>query len=265
MCMTWRGVRSASQTFWQDPLSHCPPAQICISLLVIFPHQCPSALCGGHSAQPVKVAVLVCFPLEPSFFYLCSQWCFCATSMSPDIFWIHSFWILPWCLWSIWHSVSGLLPKIQDNTVSSAGDGQMSGCKVFGPNRRFSVYFSPSPSVFLCLCHLKYSLEFLNQWYGLLSSWWIVSLEYLEDSIYGSREGNGTPLQYSCLENPMDGGAWWAAVHGVTKSRTRLSDFTFTFHFHALEKEMATHSSVLAWRIPGTGEPGGLPSMVEKS
>ena len=59
----------------------------------------------------------------------------------------------------------------------------------------------------------------------------------------------------------MDGGAWWAAVHGVVKSWTRLSDFTFTFHFHALEEEMATHSSVLAWRIPGTGEPGGLPSM----
>ena len=75
------------------------------------------------------------------------------------------------------------------------------------------------------------------------------------------REGNGTPLQYSCLENPMDGGAWWAAVHGVTKSCTWLSDFTFTFHFHALEKEMATHSSVLAWRIPGMGEPGGLLSM----
>ena len=74
-------------------------------------------------------------------------------------------------------------------------------------------------------------------------------------------EGNGTPLQYSCLENPMDGGARWAAVHGVAKSQTRLRDFTFTFHFHALEKEMATHSSVLAWRIPGTGEPGGLPSM----
>ena len=74
-------------------------------------------------------------------------------------------------------------------------------------------------------------------------------------------EGNGTPLQYSCLENPMDGGAWLAAVHGVAKSRTQLSDFTFTFHFHALEKEMATHSGVLAWRIPGTAEPGGLPSM----
>ena len=73
-------------------------------------------------------------------------------------------------------------------------------------------------------------------------------------------EGNGTPLQYSCLENPMDGGAWWAAVHGVVKSRTRPSKFPFTFHFHALEKEMATHSSVLAWRIPGTGEPSGLPS-----
>ena len=74
-------------------------------------------------------------------------------------------------------------------------------------------------------------------------------------------KGDGTPLQYSCLANPMDGGAWWAAVHGVSKSRTRLSDFTFTFHFHALEKEMATHSSVLAWRIPGTGETGGPPSL----
>ena len=63
----------------------------------------------------------------------------------------------------------------------------------------------------------------------------------------------------------MDGEAWWAAVHGVAKSRTRLNDFTFTFHFHALEKEMATHSSVLAWRIPVTGEPGGLPSMGSQS
>ena len=78
---------------------------------------------------------------------------------------------------------------------------------------------------------------------------------------YVHGEGNGTPLQYSCLENPLDTGAWWAAVHGVPKSRTLLSDFTFTFQFHALEKEMATHSSVLAWRIPGTGEPGGLQSM----
>ena len=74
-------------------------------------------------------------------------------------------------------------------------------------------------------------------------------------------EGNGNPLQYSCLENPMDGGAWRPAVHGVTSSWTQLNDFTFTFHFHALEKAMATHSSVLAWRIPGTGEPGGLPSL----
>ena len=74
-------------------------------------------------------------------------------------------------------------------------------------------------------------------------------------------EGTGNPLQCSCLENPRGGGAWWAAVDGVAQSRTRLSDFTFTFHFHALEKEMATHSGVLAWRIPGTGEPGGLLSM----
>ena len=96
-------------------------------------------------------------------------------------------------------------------------------------------------------------------------------------------EGNGNPLQCSCLQNPRDEWARWAAVYGVTQSRTRLkwlsssssraavhrveknwtwlSDFTFTFHFHALEKEMATHASVLAWRIPGMGEPGGLPSM----
>ena len=73
--------------------------------------------------------------------------------------------------------------------------------------------------------------------------------------------GHGTPLQDSFLGNPMDGGAWWAAVHGVAEGQTRLSDFASTFHFDALEKEMATHSSVLAWRIPGTGEPGGLPSL----
>ena len=74
-------------------------------------------------------------------------------------------------------------------------------------------------------------------------------------------KSGGTPLWYSCLENPIDGGAWKAAVHGVAEGRTWLSDVTFTFHFQALEKEMATHSSVLAWRIPVTGEPGGLPSM----
>ena len=74
-------------------------------------------------------------------------------------------------------------------------------------------------------------------------------------------EGDGSPLQYSCLENPMDRGAWGAAVHGVAEGRTRLSDFTFTFHFHALEKEMATQSSVLAWRIPGMWEHRGLLSM----
>ena len=83
---------------------------------------------------------------------------------------------------------------------------------------------------------------------------------FIYSSVYIG-EGSGTPLQYSCLENPMDRGAWWAAVHGVTESWTRLSDFTFTFHLNALEKEMATHSSVLAWRIPEMGEPGGLPSM----
>ena len=89
----------------------------------------------------------------------------------------------------------------------------------------------------------------------------VISLLFNTLSKFVTGEGNGTPLQYFCLENPMDGGAWRAAVHGIAEGRTRLSDFAFTFHFHALEKEMATHSSVLAWRVPGTGEPGGLPSM----
>ena len=74
-------------------------------------------------------------------------------------------------------------------------------------------------------------------------------------------EGNGNLLQYSCLENPMDRGTWQATVHGVAKSWARPRDFTFTFHFQALEKEMATHYTILAWRIPGTEEPDGLQSM----
>ena len=74
---------------------------------------------------------------------------------------------------------------------------------------------------------------------------------FLTKSSNSDGEGNGTPLQYSCLKNPMDKGAWLAAIHGIAKSHTRLSAFTLTFHFHALKKEMATHSSVLAWRIPG--------------
>ena len=90
---------------------------------------------------------------------------------------------------------------------------------------------------------------------------WRTAQENYSASFWGHGEGSGTPLQYSCLENPMDGGAWWATVHGVVKSRTWLRDFPFTFHLHALEKEMSTHSSILAWRIPGTEEPGGLPSM----
>ena len=73
--------------------------------------------------------------------------------------------------------------------------------------------------------------------------------------------GHGSPLQHSCLENPTDGGAWWATVHGVAKSQARLSDLTFAFHFHALEKEMAPHSSTLAWKIPCMEEPGRLQSM----
>ena len=104
---------------------------------------------------------------------------------------------------------------------------------------------------------------------GPITSWEIdvETVETVSDFIFWGlqnhcrREGNGIPLQYSCLGTPMNRGAWWAAVHEVAKSQTQLSDFTFTFHFHALEKGMATHFSVLAWRIPGKVESGGQPSM----
>ena len=98
--------------------------------------------------------------------------------------------------------------------------------------------------------------------FTVFAKYWLYSLcctIHVCSLSYG--ESNGTPLQYSCLENPMDGGAWKAAVHGVVEGLTRLSDFTFTFHFRPLEKGMATHFSVLAWRIPGMGEPGGLQSL----
>ena len=116
---------------------------------------------------------------------------------------------------------------------------------------------------------LKFLLVFFSHWKFILKHRFLVysfsHLTFLRSVnivlVAISGESNGTPLQYSCLENPMDEGAWWAAVHGITKSRTRLSDFTFTFHFHALEKDMATYSSVIAWRIPRMGEPGGLLSM----
>ena len=91
--------------------------------------------------------------------------------------------------------------------------------------------------------------------------WQFVRAKQIGGSLSTRRRRQWHPLQYSCLENPMDGGAWKAAVHGVAEGQTRLNDFTFTFHFHSLEKEMATRSSVLAWRIPETEEPGGLPSM----
>ena len=108
------------------------------------------------------------------------------------------------------------------------------------------------------------TINFLKMFYAQQKVIYILQLlnaEFYICLVCQIGEGNGIPLQYSCLENPMDRGAWWAAIHGVTKSRARLSDFPFTFHFHALEKVVAPHSRVLAWRLPGTGEPGGLPSM----
>ena len=122
-------------------------------------------------------------------------------------------------------------------------------------SRKIKSYCSELTNICVDIVQLRQRGVYLELWI-----YWEVLWFLLPSNNYDG-EGNGTPLQYSCLKNPMDGGAWWAAVRGVSKSRARLSDFTFTFHFHALEKEMATHSSVLAWRIPGTEEPSGLPSM----
>ena len=109
---------------------------------------------------------------------------------------------------------------------------------------------------------LKYSDYILNS-RSLLSLQGVILEKQYFYSLHklDNRKGDGTPLQYSCLANPMDGGAWWATVHGVAKSQTRLSDFTFTFRFHALEKAMSPHSSTLAWKIPWMEEPGRLQSM----
>ena len=127
------------------------------------------------------------------------------------------------------------------------------GSQRIGHNLATKQQHIPYSSKGLYVCFL-WSCNKLShtQWLKIMEIYYFVS---------PGGEGNGDPLRYSCLENPMDGGAWWATVPGVAKSQARLSDFTFTFHFHALEKEMVSHSSVLAWRIPGTGEPGGLPSM----
>ena len=122
-----------------------------------------------------------------------------------------------------------------------------------------SFHCSPTPQA----ADLKHWRSF--EGWSLPSSGYSVELPIMLLSLRRQQleftRGSGTPLQYSYLGNPMDRGAWWAAVHEVAKSPTRLSDFTLTCHFHALEKEMVTYSSVLAWRIPGTGKPGGLPSM----
>ena len=118
----------------------------------------------------------------------------------------------------------------------------------------------------ICVCVYKYThIHVCNNLFtiSMIATVKEYSFSYNQSVNFYSEvgESNGTPLQYSCLENPIDGVAWQAAVHGIVKSQTRLSDFTFTFHLHALEMKMATHSNVLAQRISGTGEPGGLPSV----
>ena len=130
--------------------------------------------------------------------------------------------------------------------------------KLFQNFPKSKLEFTVWVIIYFVLCIYNY-LHSIYIVLGIISSPQVFKIYEDVHRLYG--EGNGTPLQYSCLKNPMDGGAWSAAVYGVAKSQTWLSNFTFTFHFHALEKEMATHSSVLAWRIPGMGEPGRLSSM----
>ena len=141
-------------------------------------------------------------------------------------------------LYQLIHFGSLFLPKISRNTIQIYPINK-SQTESLGEKQKINIQDSPKAivSYFLKIHAFKWSILPLFPKF------------------------NGTPLRYSCLKNPMGGGAWWAAVHGVAGGQTRLSDFTFTFHFHALEKEMATYPSILAWRIPGTGEPGGLPSM----
>ena len=158
-----------------------------------------------------------------------------------------------------WQPIPVFLPG------ESQGRGSLVGCHLWGRTESDTIEARLTCFQLLFKCRLKSNILVLSAKISTshhicgkeTNSFKIIELENVFFMII-TREGSGTPLQYSCLLNPMDGGAWWAAVHGVAKSRTRLSDFTFTFHFHALEEEMATHSSVLAWRITGTG---GLPSL----
>ena len=165
-----------------------------------------------------------------------SQWChsshpLSSPSLPPSIFLSISVFWNESALWIRW-------PKYWSFSFSISPSNENSGMITFRTD-----WFDLLAVQGILRCLLQYySLKASILWYS---------------AFFG--EGNGTPLQYSCLENPMDGGAWWAAAHGVVKSLTWLSDFPFTSHFHVLEKEMAAHPSVLAWRIPGTGEPGRLP------
>ena len=159
--------------------------------------------------------------------------------------------------------IFGLKDRVRGwGVLLDVGDRFRFWCIKFEMSLRYPYWYPDGyPHLELRVFIWRYQLRIGSLWlyskYLNLYKW----IRSLKTSVGPSGEGNGTPLQCSCLENPTDGGAWWAAVHGVTKSQTRLSSFTLPFHFYALEKEMATHSTVLAWRIPGTGEPGGLPSM----
>ena len=123
----------------------------------------------------------------------------------------------------------------------------------------FGEELKPSQGIALNLYYLWMRLLLSLRSHSFKHEWYLCQ----KLSIFHG-EGTGNLLQYSCLENPMDRGAWQAAVHGFAKSQTGLSNFTFTCHFHALEKEMATHSRVLAWRIPGMGEPGGVYGVAQR-
>ena len=160
------------------------------------------------------------------------------------------------CIWNM--SIMTCLVDLRSDMVLSRRSSMV--CHLLIPVKKWWIK-EKKKFIYFSWTYLRLGLYFPCSSVFKESAYNVGDLSSIPGSGRSPGEGNGNSLQYSCLESPMDRGAWQAAVLGVTKSRTRLSDFTFTFHFHALEKEMATHSSVLAWRIPGMGEPGGLPPM----
>ena len=225
------------------------------------PFRAPLHVSSSPSSSPLKgsdshdfsltISAYTLFQLTQSFFL---------NNILLTVFQITNFWFVGKIKLRLIPLKWGWLIAKQANKLLEFGQGNVLNEDVAGANNAGTKSLLHGVRKFWDSLHLPTLWCWTNY---LFSGPQFLHLRIWIRAVSNLGEGDGTPLQYSCLENPMAGGAWWAAVHGVAKSRTQLSifTFTFTFHFHTLEKEMATHSSVLAWRIPGMGEPGRLPSM----